>query len=125
MIQRIVFPTDEHHGLLARRGAHFGRAAYYTVVEIDRDGAVRNVAVVANGGHKSGGCGDAIRSICDLGATALVVSGIGASPLKGFTQRGLKVFRDTVSGNVHTSLNALLSGRLNPMQLEQSCSHHH
>lgn len=125
MKQRIVFPTDEHHGLLARRGAHFGRAAFYTVVEIESDGTIHDVAVVENGGHESGGCGSAVNAICELGADALVVSGIGASPLKGFMNRGLKVFRDTVSGNVHASLHALLADRLHLMQPSQSCSHQH
>ena len=125
MTQRIVFPTDEHHGLLARRGAHFGRAAFYTIVDISDDGSVSDVSVVENEGHESGGCGNAVNAICSLGADALVVSGIGASPLKGFMNRGLRVFRDTVSGNVHASLHALLANRLTPMQLQQSCSHHH
>ena len=34
MSKRIVFPTNEHHGLLSKRDAHFGRANFYTVVDI-------------------------------------------------------------------------------------------
>lgn len=125
MTQRIVFPTDEHHGLLAKRGAHFGRAAFYTVVDVSTNGAVQDVTVVRNGGHKNGGCTDAVTAICELGADALVVSGIGVSPLKGLMNRGLRVFRDTDSDNVHTSLHALLDNQLTLIQPSQSCQHHH
>ncbi|ADR34673.1 Dinitrogenase iron-molybdenum cofactor biosynthesis protein [Sulfuricurvum kujiense DSM 16994] len=124
MHQRIVFPTNEHHGLLSKRDAHFGRANFYTVVKIGADGTIEDVAVVKNEGHKESGCGGAVENICALGADALIVSGIGGSPLKGFAQKGLSVYYDNTSFNVQQSLLAFLDKQLPKMQPEMSCSHH-
>lgn len=124
MNRKIVFPTNGQDGLLSKRGAHFGRANFYTVVEIDDRGEVADVAVVKNGGHAEGGCSNAVQNICDLGADALVVSGIGGSPLKGFMQRGLPVYFDNASGSVGESVSAFVQQRLQPMVPELSCSHH-
>ena len=124
MTRRIVFPTNQPDGLLSKRGAHFGRADFYTLVDVDANGNVTDVTVAKNPGHESGGCGNAVENICRLDATALVVSGIGGAPLKGFTQRGMTVYFDNASATVQDALSAFLSGALVPMTPEQSCSHH-
>lgn len=124
MSRKIVFPTNEHHGLLSKRDAHFGRANFYTVVEVADNGHIEDVIVVKNKGHKESGCGGAVENICILGADALIVSGIGGSPLQGFAQRGLAVYHDNTSFNVHQSLQAYLENRLSLMQPDMSCSHH-
>lgn len=124
MAKTIVFPTNEETGLSAKRGAHFGRARYYTVVRVGEHGGVESVESIKNPGHEAGGCGGAIENIRSLGADALVVSGIGASPLRGFIQHGVLVFYDNVSPTVESSLDALEAGRLTPMRPDMSCSHH-
>ncbi len=124
MNQKIVIPTNEHHGLLSKRDAHFGRANFYTVIDISADGKIKDVIVVKNEGHKANECGDAIENICALKADALIVSGIGSSPLQGFTQKGLNVYHDNKSLNVEQALNAFLAGQLTLMQPDMSCSHH-
>ncbi|MBV5320816.1 MAG: NifB/NifX family molybdenum-iron cluster-binding protein [Sulfuricurvum sp.] len=124
MNRKIVFPTNEHHGLLSKRDAHFGRANFYTVVDISPEGNIEDVIVVKNEGHKASGCGGAVENICVLGADALIVSGIGGSPLQGFTQKGLAVYHDNRSLNVEQSLKAFLSDQLTLMQPDMSCSHH-
>ena len=124
MAQTIVFPTNEDNGLSSKRGAHFGRARYYTVIAVEDNGEIIRVESVQNPGHEAGGCGGAVENICALGADALVVSGIGGSPLKGFLQRNIKVFYDNVSESVQSSLAALNSGKLIAMQPEMSCSNH-
>lgn len=124
MKQRIIFPTNEQEGLLSKRGAHFGRANYYTLVEVDEGGVINDVVIVKNRGHENGGCTSAVDNICALQADALVVSGIGGSPLKGFNERGLDVYYDNASSNVHESLFAYLNKKLVRMQPEMSCRHH-
>lgn len=124
MARTIVFPTNEDNGLTSKRGAHFGKARYYTVIAVDDNGEIMGVTSVKNPGHEAGGCGGAIENICALGADALVVSGIGGSPLKGFLQKNIKVYYDNVSLSVQSSLAALGSGKLVLMQPEMSCSHH-
>ena len=124
MAQTIVFPTNEDNGLSSKRGAHFGRARYYTVIAVEDNGEIIRVESVQNPGHEAEGCGGAVENICALGADALVVSGIGGSPLKGFLERNIKVYYDNVSLSVQSSLAALNSGKLTPMQPEMSCSNH-
>ncbi len=124
MSRIIVFPTNTTEGLGAKRGAHFGRAKFYTVVALDDDGEVRRVTTIQNPGHTAEGCGGAVANICALEADALVVSGIGGNPLKGFMQRGMAVFHDGVSATVEASLAALRSGKLAAMRPEMTCSHH-
>jgi predicted Fe-Mo cluster-binding NifX family protein len=124
MAQTIVFPTNEDMGLMSKRGAHFGKARYYTVIAMDDNGEIMGVTSVKNPGHEAGGCGGAVDNICALGADALVVSGIGPAPLRGFLERNIKVFYDNVSVSVQSSLAALNAGRLNEMRPEMSCSHH-
>jgi predicted Fe-Mo cluster-binding NifX family protein len=119
---RIVFPTNENGGLLSKRGAHFGRAHYYTVIDIE-DGRITDVSGIANPGHAEGGCGSAVSNITALGADALIVGGIGGSPLKGFIQAGVAVYHDDRSARVQESVDAYLSGALSPMTPEMSCSH--
>lgn len=124
MNKKIVFPTNGQDGLLSKRGAHFGRANFYTVVEIDDAGSIADVVVVKNAGHTDGGCSNAVQNICDLGADALVVSGIGGSPLQGFIDRGLPVYFDNASASVADSVSAFVQEKLQPMVPEMSCSHH-
>jgi predicted Fe-Mo cluster-binding NifX family protein len=124
MARTIVFPTNEDMGLASKRGAHFGKARYYTVISVEDNGEILGVSSVKNPGHEAGGCGGAIENICALGADVLVVSGIGGSPLKGFLQRGMIVMHDNVSETVNVSLTALGAGKLSRMQLDMSCSHH-
>ncbi|MFH0709530.1 MAG: NifB/NifX family molybdenum-iron cluster-binding protein [Pseudomonadota bacterium] len=124
MNTKIVFPTNEHHGLLSKRDAHFGRANFYTVVELTQEGKIEDVSVVKNEGHKASGCGGAVENICILGANALIVSGIGGSPLQGFAQKGLAVYHDNISLNVEQSLNAFLANQLTLMNSDMSCSNH-
>jgi len=79
----IVFPTTKDDGLSAKRGAHFGKANYYTVVHVE-DGIVKDVTIHKNPGHVTGACSDAVHNIQSLGADVLIVGGIGGEPLKKF-----------------------------------------
>ena len=120
-MQMIVFPTNTPDGLLSKRGAHFGRARFYTLVAVNADGAVVDVTVTPNPGHSAGGCQSVVSLIGGLGADTLVVSGIGASPLEGFLKHGIRVYRDTHSPNVGEALSQILSGASQPMEPSMAC----
>lgn len=124
MNQKIVFPTNERYGLLSKRSAHFGRAHFYTLVEINAEGKIEEVTVVQNEGHQDSGCGGAVENIQKLGADVLIVSGIGGSPLHGFIQKGIAVFVDNASQTVQQSIDAFLGDKIPLMRPEMSCSHH-
>jgi predicted Fe-Mo cluster-binding NifX family protein len=120
---KIVFPTDENMGFLSRRGAHFGKAKFYTVVTVE-NGRIENVEGLANPGHDAGGCGGAVANIMALNPDALVVSGIGSSPAKGFEQAGLAVYVDRESPTVRDCVERLVQSTLAQTGGKGTCSAH-
>ena len=120
---RLVFPTDEEMGYLSKRGAHFGKAKFYTVVTIENRKIV-DVEVIPNPGHSGGACGNAVGNILSLNPDALIVSGIGASPSQGFARAGLDLYFDTVSVTVEESIERFLGGTLEKSSGNGTCSAH-
>ena len=119
---RIVFPTDQNLGSISKRGAHFGKAKFYTVITL-KDEKVFDVEVFENPGHE-GACGGAISNIMNLKPDALVVSGIGTSPAKGFFNQGLDVYFDKVSPKVEDSIEMFILGKLKKLENMGTCSSH-
>ena len=119
---RIIYPTNEDRGYLSKRGAHFGKAKFYTVITM-KDAKIAEVEVIKNPGHDAGGCGNAITNIMDLAPDALVVSGIGTSPAKGFAQVGLAVYFDDASQTVQESIDAFMKNKLLKIS-DGTCSTH-
>lgn len=119
---RVVFPTNENSGYLSKRGAHFGKANFYTIITLN-DGKIDSVEAIENPGHTESGCGGAIQNIMSLNPDALVVSGIGGSPARGFEQVGLSVYHDPNSATVLDSINALVAGSLQTVTTG-TCSAH-
>lgn len=119
----IVFPTMKDTGLGAKRGAHFGKANFYTVAVVE-DGVVKDVVVHKNPGHVTGGCASAVANIQALGADTLVVSGIGGEPLKKFLAVGVEVYFDDKNETVEDALRDFLAGKTAKIDPNHSCSHH-
>ena len=119
---RLVFPTNENAGYLSKRGAHFGKAKFYTIIVIENDKIV-DVEVQENPGHNSGACGNAVTNIMNLKADALIVGGIGGRPAQGFAEAGLDVYFDQVSPTVQESLNLFIAGKLEKSSGQGTCSH--
>ena len=120
---RIIFPTDENLGYLSRRGAHFGKAKYYTIITMEENKII-DVEGIKNPGHESGGCSNAVANIMALKPDALVVSGIGASPAKGFAQAGLTLYVDQHSPTIKQSLISFSQNHLQRLGAEGTCSTH-
>ena len=120
---RLVFPTDEEIGYLSKRGAHFGKAKFYTVITVD-NGKIVDVEVVPNPGHSGGACGNAVTNILGLNPDALIVSGIGASPAQGFANAGLDLYFDRVSATVEESVRKFVDGALEKSSGNGTCSAH-
>ena len=120
---RLVFPTNENEGYLSKRGAHFGKAKFYTIVTIE-DGAIIDVEGIQNGGHDSGACSNAVTNIMSLNPDALIVGGIGGRPAQGFAEAGLDLYFDQTSPTVQDSLKAFLSNKLEKSAGQGTCSNH-
>ena len=122
-MMRLVFPTDENMGYLSRRGAHFGKANFYTVITLE-DGNIADVEGVANPGHSGGACGNAVTNILSLNPDALIVSGIGGSPAQGFAKAGLDLYFDRASATVEESIDMFIKGELEKSSGSGTCSTH-
>ena len=120
---RIVYPTDENMGYLSKRGAHFGKAKFYTVITLE-EGEITDVESVQNQGHGAGACGNAVSNILDLHPNALIVGGIGASPAQGFFKAGLDVYVDRDSSTVQESIQLFIENKLNTLHGKGTCSAH-
>jgi predicted Fe-Mo cluster-binding NifX family protein len=120
---RVVIPTSTPDGLLAKRGAHFGKAPFYIAVDIE-NGEVKDVNVYQNPGHAGGACGNAVSNIQNLGADALIVAGIGGRPLAGFKQVGIKVYFDNISPTVQEAVEKLINGEIEEIRPENACGVH-
>ncbi|QCT94100.1 dinitrogenase iron-molybdenum cofactor biosynthesis protein [Caminibacter mediatlanticus TB-2] len=120
---RVVIPTSTPDGLLAKRGAHFGKAPFYVIVDIENN-EIKDINFVQNPGHSGGACGNAVMNIKNLGADVLVVSGIGQRPLLGFQEAGIKVFFDDKSQIVKESIDRLLNNEIKEISLENACGRH-
>lgn len=120
---RIIFPTDENNGYLSKRGAHFGKAKFYTIITL-KDNKMVDVEGIANSGHDSGACSNAVTNIMKLNPDALVVGGIGGSPAAGFAKAGLEVYVDKESATVKESIERFISGSLQTINGQGTCSTH-
>jgi len=120
---RVVIPTSTPDGLLAKRGAHFGKAPFYVIVDIENN-EIKDVNFTQNPGHAGGACGNAVANIQSLGADALIVAGIGARPLEGFREVGIKVYFDNVSPTVEETVKRFIAGEIQEIQPQNACGVH-
>lgn len=116
---RVAIPSDSDAGLTAPRSGHFGKCAYYTLVDI-ADQNVVSVQTMQNGGHVVGGCSVPVMLLKGWAVNKVVVAGIGGRPLAGFQDEGIQVYSG--HGNtVQETVNAYLQGQLGPIQQDQVC----
>jgi len=117
---KIVIPTNNDKGLLAEMGAHFGKANFYTIIDIDNN-EIKDVEVIKNPGHAQGACSNAINNILSLNPDALIVVGIGPKPAMGFYNAGLNVFVDRESHKVEESIHKFLNNKLPKVTNKGTC----
>ena len=117
---KIIVPTNEDKGLLSKMGAHFGKAPFYTIVEIENKEII-NVEVVKNQGHANGGCSNAVANILSFNPDALIVVGIGPNPAAGFLNAGLNVFVDKESLILEESINKFIENQLPKISINGTC----
>jgi len=117
---RIIFPTDENNGYLSKRGAHFGKAKFYTVITLENDKIV-DVETQENPGHANGRCANAITNIMSLKPNALIVSGIGSAPAQGFANAGLAVYKDHISTTIEESIARFIKDGLQRIGNKGTC----
>ncbi|MEW6594000.1 MAG: NifB/NifX family molybdenum-iron cluster-binding protein [Thermodesulfobacteriota bacterium] len=122
---RIAVPSNAPGGLEAARSDHFGHCELFTLVAIE-NGRVAGVDTVANVAHGAGGCMAPIGLLKERGIDAIVVGGMGARPLQGFAEVGVKVYfaAQHAFDSVRAAVDGFLENRLVVMQPTQACQGH-
>lgn len=93
MGERIIIPTEDNIGLNARLSEHFGRAPYFTVVELDENGSISSIRAVANLSEHFGGFGRPPDTILQLRPNALITYGMGPRAFNYFPTGGSGCFK--------------------------------
>jgi predicted Fe-Mo cluster-binding NifX family protein len=116
----IAVPSQVPGGLGAERSGHFGHCDCFTLIDVAGQG-VAGVRVITNAAHHEGGCLDPVNMLASLGATEIVVSGMGARPLAFFGELGITVYADQELSKVQEVVDALLEGRVPVMSTMHVC----
>ena len=121
---RVAIPSNAPGGLDAQRSEHFGHCDLFTVVNLDSDYQIVDVETVANASHEAGGCLVPVQILHEAQVDAIVVGGMGARPMMGFSEVGIAVYyadpaRIPDAGMVVEHLKA---GKLPLMRSNQACS---
>ncbi len=120
---RVAVPSNNPGGLLAQRSDHFGHCDLFTVVELDAQKSVKEVTILANGGHEAGGCLVPVQLLHQAAVEAIIVGGMGARPLRGFADVGITVYYADrgLMENVGEAIDGFIAQSLPVMQPDQVC----
>lgn len=124
---RIVVPVVDETGLDAQLSEHFGRAPYFTIVELDENGSVVNQRTVPNiGEHFEGtehppSCTGPSR-ILQLKPDVLITYGLGPRALNIFQNAKVAVLKANVN-TVEDVVSAYTNDKLE--ELTEGCQHSH
>jgi predicted Fe-Mo cluster-binding NifX family protein len=97
MTQRIVIPTSDENGLDAQLAEHFGRAPYFTIVDLDEDGGLTRQETIVNDSEHFGGVGLPPDRIIQLKPNALITYGMGPKALRAFQDAKVAVLQTSAS----------------------------
>lgn len=95
--ERLVVPVVDEGGLDALLSQHFGRAPYFSVIDVDEAGRVVKHDTIANVSEHFGGVGRPPDRILQLGPTALITYGMGPRALHIFQAARVAVLRTTAT----------------------------
>lgn len=122
MTDRVVVPSEDQKGLDARLAQHFGRAPYYTVVDLDENGKVSSVKTIPNIGEHFGGVGEAHGHLLELKPNAIIAYGMGPRGLISFQNAGIAVLK----ANANTVSEVITAYKEDKLQeLTEGCEHAH
>jgi predicted Fe-Mo cluster-binding NifX family protein len=117
--ERIVIPAEDGNGLNARLSEHFGRAAYFIIVELE-DSNISNVQVVPNESEHFGGFGRPPDRILQFMPNALITYGMGPRALSIFQEARIAVLK----ANADTVKDVVEAYRQDKLEeLTEGCRH--
>jgi predicted Fe-Mo cluster-binding NifX family protein len=124
MTKRIVIPTEDDSSLEANLAEHFGRAPYYTIVDLDENNNNTGVRTEVNKGEHVGGTGHPHEHLLALKPNIFVVKGMGPGCLSSLQDTGINVLQATGT-TVKEIVESYKEGKLKA--LAGACEHakHH
>ncbi len=117
---RIAVPSNGEGGIDGTRSGHFGHCDVFTFIDVE-DGEIKNVSTIQNEEHVQGGCMVPVNLLAGHKVNALVVGGIGMSPLMGFKQVGIDVYHDAERAEIKPVVEDLIAGKLREIQNDEVC----
>ncbi len=109
-IFRVAVPSESDEGLESRVNEHFGRAPFYTFVDLSDSGKILNIEVVPVP-FAEHGPGDIPYWLKEQGVDVVLALGMGGKAVNFFQQLGIEVIRG-VSGKIEDVIKGYLSGTL-------------
>jgi predicted Fe-Mo cluster-binding NifX family protein len=124
MTKRIVIPTENKSGLEANLAEHFGRAPYYTIVDLDEKNNNTGVRTEVNKGEHVGGTGHPHEHLLALKPNIFVVKGMGPGCLSSLQDAGIIVLGATGT-TVKEIVECFKEGKLTALDGACEHAHHH
>jgi predicted Fe-Mo cluster-binding NifX family protein len=124
MTKRIVIPTEDKCGLDAHLAQHFGRAPYYTIVDLDEKNNNIGIRTEVNKGEHVGGTGHPHEHLLALKPNIFVVQGMGPGCLSSLQDAGINVLKATGT-TVKEIIEQFKEGKLGALSSACEHAHHH
>jgi predicted Fe-Mo cluster-binding NifX family protein len=122
MKNTVIVPVSDNNGMNARIAEHFGRAPFYAIVALDKDGKVEKVETLENKSEHFGGEGHMHDHILERKPNAIITYGLGPRGLTGFQEAGVAVLK----ANADTVKDVIASYKDDKLQeLTEGCHHAH
>ena len=119
---RFVVPIEEDKGVDSRLSEHFGRAPFFAVFELDKDGQILSQNAVPNDSEHFGGTGLPPDRILQLKPDAVITFGMGPRALSQFQEAKVAVLRAN-SNTVNGVISSYVKDELE--ELTEGCHHAH
>ena len=117
---KIVVPVMDKTGLDAQLSEHFGRAPYFSIVELDENRSVITQETVPNTSEHFGGTGRPPDRILQFKPNALITYGMGPRALDIFQSANVAVLRANAN-TVRDVISAYSNDKLE--ELTEGCHH--
>ncbi len=109
-IMRLAIPSEDDRGLNSSVNEHFGRAKFYTLIDVSDTGKILNVEVVPVP-FSDHGPGDIPHWLKEQGVNVVLALGMGGKAVDFFSSLGIEVIRG-VTGKIREVVEGYLSGNL-------------
>lgn len=119
MKTRILIPADDQDG--NEIAEHFGRAPYFTIIDLDDDGKT-TINVHPNRGEHAGGKGHAHDNVLIHNPRAVIVRGMGPRGIMSFQSKNIAVLQAN-SNSIQKIIEAYIRNELR--ELTEGCADAH